>query len=255
MKHAQKVALVPYEEMINTQEKTVENKNMEQNTSLISPVTHTNIQGIPATNTNPVPRDILKDRLTDLDSRMKAILQDSSLSVEEKVIRYNSVLDQYLLFSDKFHNREQRMTNFFPYMEEEEPLRHDTNNANKHIIASLPPSYQKNAEILIKYLQDAGTTWNEEGTVIDNGQEIHGTNISDLIHYVLRHRKRNVPLPSGISNFEKLLESTNLPQSIVPWRKVFDRNKSSSNRSESSSVDQVIQSQHGNGTFEKWVRY
>ncbi len=246
MKHAQKVALVPIDEMENVAQ-----------SAAISAAPPSNPAGNDPVLSSHVPRDILKERLTELDSKMKAIVQDTSLSIEEKVLRYNSVLEQYLLFADKFYDRELVAPMHLPIIESDSEAVYQAERDDEAMIASLPQSYQKKGEILLRHLQNSGTTWDEKGTLFDKGQEIHGTNIRDLIHYVLRHRRRNTPQPTGIVQFQKLLQASNLPQNLVPWKKVFDRPTQSPTDEPASPIltDDQIVSQHGTGTIKKWIRY
>ncbi len=245
MKHSQKVALVPIEQLMSPDE----NMNQKPTHSNSQPA-RDQVDPTPIRPPTPpfVPRDILKDGLTDLDSKMKSIVQDTSMSPEEKVIRYNSTLEEYLLFADKYHNREEA---FIPRLKPPTSLEsHDDvmPERDKHIISSLPISYQKNGDILLKYLRDAGTSWREDGTVIHNGHEIDGTNIKDLVHYVLRHKRRNAPEPTGITHFESLLKASNLPEDIVPWKKVFERKRN-------NPIDIDIHEQHGQGKIKRWCKY
>ena len=240
MKHSQKVALVPYDQVMPQQ----------ISTSHPAPVVMESPPKDHHTVPTPFhPRDILKDRLSDLDSKMKVILEDASLTPEEKVIRYNTTLEEYLLFAEKYYNREETtLPHSNPPISVKSEVGEFVPEQDKQIIASLPISYQKKGETLMKYLREAGTSWRKGGTLLDNGQEINGTNIKDLVHFVLRHRRKKVGEPSGIATFEKLLKASNIPEDIVPWKKVFDRKRS-------PPPDQVIDEQHGKGRVKKWCRY
>ena len=261
MKHSQKVALVPYNQVISQQptqsvpnadishEQAGTNQSFNDQHPTCTPTPTCNIQHPTCTPTSSLPRDILKDRLTELDTKMKMIVQDTLLSAEEKVIRYNMVLDQYLLFADKYYNREHHIIpHLKPSSFNESPDRDLMSERDKHIISSLPQSYQKKGDILLKYLRDAGTSWSEDGIVVDNGHEIQGSNIKELVHFVLRHRRKNALEPKGIDHFERLLKSSNLPEEIVPWNKVFDRKRN-------KSPDEQIHEQHGSGNIKRWSRY
>ena len=83
MKFTQKMALVPFDQAFK----------------------HSNQKSPVNVKVESTPRDILKERLQSLDDKMNSILDDSSLSIDEKVRRYNEVLEQYLLFADKFYER------------------------------------------------------------------------------------------------------------------------------------------------------
>ena len=182
MNHAQKVALVPYEQVRNTclaQEPTKE----------------------PA---KDVPRDFLKDRISALDSKMKEILEDTSMSVEQKVIQYNQVLEEYLLFADKFYEREEGKRQLITHTQgQNEDI--EEQSEDKTLIASLPPLYQKRGTTLFNRIKEAGADWDRNGTLFINGKPIEDSNIQELLHFVLRHRRKNVSLPKGNEPFKQLL--------------------------------------------------
>ena len=70
--------------------------------------------------------------------------------------------------------------------------------------------------------------------------------MKDLVHFVLRHRRKNAAKPTGIADFQRILKESKLPVTIVPWNKVFDRKQV-----ETDDEEDEIQKQHGRGKIKR----
>ena len=57
-------------------------------------------------------------------------------------------------------------------------------------------------------------TWNERGELVVQGQTLNGTNVSDLIHEILRSRKLGIK-PEGWSVFANSLKESNIPVDLI----------------------------------------
>ena len=164
-----------------------------------------------------VPRDVLKERISSLDNKMKAILSNTSLSVEEKVNRYNSVLEDYLLFADKYYERKasqvpNKMVTYDESDEDEDEVNPTpSDNVRDRLLSTLPHLYKKHGENILDHLQHHGIKWDASGTVFNKGVEVKGSNIIDLMHYVLRRRRKNIKQPIALQEFQAILKSTDLP--------------------------------------------
>ncbi len=194
MRFTQKMALVPVER--------VEKSSSSQSASPVA-----------------LPRDLLKEQLTSLDQKMKLILDNTSLSVEEKVNEYNRVLEDYLLFADKYYERkeihhpEKRLS--IESDDDEEDTNHETDTVKIKLLSSLPPLYRKHGESILHHLKQQGIKWDASGTVFHNGNQLQGSNIIDLMHYILRRRKKNIKQPVGLDTFKVILKSANLPRKLA----------------------------------------
>ncbi len=196
MKHSQKMALVPFDQVMNV------SKPEEP-----SPST--------SDDAKKVPRDILKDKIVSLDNKMRTILEDSSLSANQKVLQYNAALDEYLLFNEKIINQGRLPKDGMFQKTYESDSDEEKDIVRESLINTLPPSYQKNGELILDYLKRAGTSWNSIGTLMDNGREIEGSNIVDLVHFLLRRKRKNVSPPNALSTFRQLLQKANLPKNLL----------------------------------------
>ena len=116
------------------------------------------------------------------------------------------------MFADKFYDREEARRTIIPEPEVDpyEDGKTETKDIDTGIIESLLPSYQKRGSLLLHRIKDIGVSWDNQGVLKINGTPIEGSNLKELVHYVLRHRRRNVPLPIGIKQFKDILTKTNL---------------------------------------------
>ena len=229
MKHSQKMALVPFDQVM-TISKTDE--------------------AIPSTSneSSKVPRDILKDKIVSLDDRMRSILEDTSLTANQKVLQYNAALDEYLLFSEKIHNQGRAPKQQKQYESDSEE---EKDIVRESLINTLPQSYQKNGELILDYLKRAGTSWNSIGTLLDNGEPVQGTNIVDLVHFLLRRKRKKVSPPEGLAAFRQLLTKANLLKNLLHLTK--DPSIQPSHHSPSPPTSPVIG--HGSPKIAKWDPY
>ena len=76
-------------------------------------------------------------------------------------------------------------------------------------LETLPVSYREKGKQLLQRLKMSGKV-NPKGQLIVNGQPMEGTNITDLLDDVLRHRKNNAP--HGWDSFSQTLQELNIPK-------------------------------------------
>ena len=76
-------------------------------------------------------------------------------------------------------------------------------------LETLPVSYREKGKQLLQRLKMSGKV-NPKGQLLVNGQPMEGTNITDLLDDVLRHRKNNAP--HGWDSFSQTLQELNIPK-------------------------------------------
>ncbi len=148
---------------------------------------------------------------------MKSILDNNSLSVEEKVRYYSNALDDYLLFIDKFKHREKPHKIIYDDSDDDEqiPLS-NFSIARDALKKTLPKTLKDKGEIILDYLERSGThSLSSKGELIHNGRVIPNSNIIDLVHHKLRTRKKIVDPPHAYSIFHQTLFDINVPQEIL----------------------------------------
>ena len=169
--------------------------------------------------TSPVP-DTLSDSVLSLDDEIKRVLESTSLSDHDKALNYEQVLDKYLRRVNHVNSRQtQRLTqmNTTTRLPQEESLKpHEkTIKLEKRLVDSLPKTLQRKGEVLLDHIKDTTEmSWNNRGELIVNGATIAGTNVTDLIHELLRSRKLG-NAPKGWSTFASTLRESNIPVDLI----------------------------------------
>ena len=167
-------------------------------------------------------------------------------------MQYNVALDEYLLFNEKIHNQGRDAKQFKQVKKYDSDSEEEKDIVRESLINTLPPSYQKNVELILDYLKRAGTTWNSVGTLLDNGEPVQGSNIVDLVHFLLRRKRKKVSPPEGLSAFRQLLSKANLPKNLLHFTK-DPSPVQATDRSPSPPPSPVVG--HGSPKITKWDPY
>lgn len=157
--------------------------------------------------------------MSSLDKDMHQILR-SNISDHDKWSNYQQILQRYLHFA-----QDQRQPISLPIVENDTMpvVKHvDTKQFiptsslkrvdAQHIISSLPTTFQKRGEQLINTIKN-DVTWDEQGVVYINGQQVPGSNVIDLISDVIRPRK--LSNPAGWEQFADYLKRANVPREYI----------------------------------------
>ena len=84
----------------------------------------------------------------------------------------------------------------------------------REILLSVPKTMQKQASMLVERIkQDPRLDWNKRGELVVQGASVPNTNVVDLVNDVLRKRKGFDPV--GWEIFARQLRRSNIPQDIV----------------------------------------
>ncbi len=155
--------------------------------------------------------------MTFLDQDMEAVLSRHDLNTDEKVKRYNQVLQRYVNYEDKRKEIEQapiQMQLQAPSVTSHESSVMSPDPIEVEVLASVPKTMKKKAELLLQRIKTSPSIrWTEKGELIYKDQMIPNTNISDLVNDTLRKRKRFEP--EGWQTFAQALKETNVPQDLV----------------------------------------
>ncbi len=87
----------------------------------------------------------------------------------------------------------------------------------EQVIQRFPKHNQQRALQMLNFLITRQISWNSEGKVMNlNGDVLSNTNIVDLINYMtLSHRRKYLVEPEGLSEFIKIVQSTNMPINML----------------------------------------
>lgn len=165
-----------------------------------------------------VPHDIVGDDegktkyMSNLDEEMFKILNDMSLPIDEKLLKYNQVLRRH-------QTAKQDINKPFQF-EMQESQTHATDkpeqpdSVQEAITETVPPKFQKQANVLLKYARKIPhIKWADNGEMIVDGNKIAGSNIVDIINDLARERKPQPALGSDV--FLKKLIEANVPKEII----------------------------------------
>ena len=213
--------------------------------------------------TSPVP-DTLSDSVLSLDDEIKRVLS-SSLSDHDKALTYEQVLHKYLNRVDQTRQIQNHLTPNQSVSLPVDPVKSDsfakTLKLEKRVIESLPKTLQKRGGVLLDHIKDTtDMTWNDRGELIVKGQTLNGTNVSDLIHEILRSRKLGHK-PEGWSIFANALKESNIPMDLIGNKARWDStdqdlSKSLSLESLSTPVNRKKKSKRkGRSSTPRWQQW
>ena len=175
--------------------------------------------------TSPVP-DILSETVLSLDDEIRQVLESQTLNEHDKASVYQQTLQKYLtkvnqsntraLQSQPYSNNTSRQISDLNVPKENNtPMEEKTVKFEKRVVDSLPKTLQKKGGVLLDHIKDTtDLTWNDRGELIVKGQTIGGSNVSDLIHEILRARKLGYE-PKGWSIFADSLRDSNVPIDLI----------------------------------------
>ena len=173
--------------------------------------------------------------IKELDGLMKDVLESRDLDVGDKAQAYYQILRRYLhrvdqyksqpfgtiKFEDKSIDRADKVND----TEDKEDRKIDSAEALEvekserdvsDIINTLPKKFQQKGRWLLKKIASTSdVTWNESGQLVVRGKRIKGSNITDLLHDVIRPRTKRSSPPKGWSEFAREIKRKNIPREFI----------------------------------------
>lgn len=129
----------------------------------------------------------------DIDSKMKTVLEDPSLSEFDKTQMYNTLLEKYL---KKFRNALTTSKKESLIGKESEQLKTNEQSTSIHsiseqIVQSVPKSYQTMAKKVLDFIDKSPSLKiTENGEVFHDGQPIENSNGIEVINDLVRHKQK-----------------------------------------------------------------
>ena len=162
----------------------------------------------------------------DLDQSMRTVLNEQGLNPDEKIKKYDALLQRYLSFMKQGRKEERRVTlSVQPEREEQgEPLTEqqrveeveEGEDPMSEVLKALPPRNRKNGEYIMRRLKkNAGGGWSSLGEFIHQGHVVKGSHMIDLIKNLSSQKKTRSPSPGGWDKFLQALSTLNIPVSYV----------------------------------------
>ena len=150
--------------------------------------------------------------LRDLDADMTSILDRTDLEVSDKVRLYNQALLRYNGMRKTRANKPTRVV----VVPEEKVMNGEDGEAGNdsagEIVATMPKSLHAKARLLATRLKKM-VDWNDRGELLHEGVAIPGSNITDLVHDLVRKRKTFDPI--GWRQLASQLRGSNIPMELV----------------------------------------
>ena len=158
------------------------------------------------------PKQSLSDpTLRNLDAEMKSILDRPDIDVSEKVRLYNQTL---LRYNDMTKTHAKKPTRVVVVNDEKvgNEDNDEENDTLSEIVATMPKSLQLRARMLTARLKKM-VDWNDRGELLHEGVAIPGSNITDLVHDLVRRRKTFEPV--GWQQLAGQLRGSNIPMELL----------------------------------------
>ena len=147
--------------------------------------------------------------LRDLDAEMTSILDRPDIDVSEKVRLYNQTLLRYKDMTKTHANKPTRVVVVNDEKVGNEDNNDEENDTLSEIVAN---SLQLKARMLTARLKKM-VDWNDRGELLHEGVAIPGSNITDLVHDLVRRRKTFEPV--GWQQLAGQLRCSNIPMELV----------------------------------------
>ena len=164
----------------------------------------------------PTPTDTLGKKVQALDDEMMTILDRKDLDDRTKVTLYNQVLQQYNVLSDKHVKEPVRViavneSGAGAGVAEGAVGAPATSRIEADVVDTVAKTMQAKARRLMEHLK-RDISWTARGELIHEGVSVAGSNVVDLVNYLLRKRKTD---PTGWQPFARQLRTMNLPMELV----------------------------------------
>lgn len=165
-----------------------------------------------STNVNTVANQAYKERakplitkeLHQVDLIMSTILNNDSLSEQQKVQEYNNALSKY---------QNLKSTTIQPTISEPVNLTSETSAYNP--LTGIAVRYKNKANELLKLLQqNTDLKFMDNGEISINNERLAGTNISDLLNTSVNPIIKKDTIP-GWNKFREVLIKGNIPRSLI----------------------------------------
>lgn len=170
------------------------------------------MQSSPSPSSTSVSK-VSSDTVGELDREMSRLLNNKSLSDQDKWEQYQQVLQRYLHFASQ-----KRKPIQLPVVEmnvDDDAINKNSMVSNEEIVETFTKTYKKDARNFLKAIGGKKDliTWDSEGGVYINQEKVPHSNIIDLVHDVIRVRKSIQP--PGWEQLMHVLKDINIPNEFV----------------------------------------
>lgn len=158
-----------------------------------------------------------RKQLSLLDSKMKSILEDESISDEVKLKNYYNTLRRFGAIEENA-----LQTPPIPVKVHEDSGEKIQSSDEINVINSVPKLYRPQARLLLQFLREnKDISWNKSREMLYKGRRIPSSNLYDLVSDFSRNSKSQNPA-SGWKELATALKEQNIPARAIGNRKRLD---------------------------------
>ena len=190
-------------------------------------VTEAEYQRLLNLRSHPVPRQLEESSFIEKELEASNLLHLNSLPDDIKLALYGSVLKNV---NDKLselqnkpttvilsgHNQSSKSDEISRFLETNTATSNELSPDDEFLLGNLPDTFQPSARKIIEYLKPNPDliSWLPTGQCRIHGELVDGTNIVDLLSYILRSNLK-IGEPVGTKRFLYILRVLNVPISIL----------------------------------------
>ncbi len=151
-------------------------------------------------------------QLTNLDQQMQTVLSNPNIPADVKAADFNQLARRYRLMREMELNKPVPVAIQEPV---EQVVQVKSNIPVNTITAAIPRPLQNKARILLEHLKQNPSTFqfSDKNELIVDGNKIEGSNLTDLVHEVVRNRA--VKHAEGSKEFAQQLTGSNVPKEAL----------------------------------------
>ena len=193
-------------------------------------------------------KPIINKELERIDQTMLSIVNDNTMTNDQKIASYNTALDQYQVLNSKVNNFKPSTLAVNNKMVNDKS---DNNTQNEiyNPLIGISSTYRSKASKLWTVLNGVNDLkLAKNGEVIVKDEKLLGSNITDLINASVNPRANTANIP-GWTKFPYLLRSSNIPKTLIT-QQALDI-KQSNKRKQTKSKDLLLNWAAYDSTHEK----
>ena len=158
------------------------------------------------------PSDPVLEKMERIDDQLQSALTDTKTPERQKSDNINRLLTSH----DAFHKQYDSKFGVSPGGAGAAAAQSWANHWKNKTLDAAPPTQKKMTENLMDHIQSSNRmAWDAQGRLVLDGVTVPNTNILDLVHSIVRKRKK-IPIPTGGDKFFNALNEINTPRELLP---------------------------------------
>ena len=163
------------------------------------------------------PSDPVLEKMERIDDQLQSALTDTKTPERQKSDNINRLLTSH----DAFHKQYDSKFGVSPGGAGAAAAQSWANHWKNKTLDAAPPTQKKMTENLMDHIQSSNRmAWDAQGRLVVDGVTVPNTNILDLVHSIVRKRKK-IPIPTGGDKFFNALNEINTPRELLPNAQLY----------------------------------